>query len=263
MKTVLTIAGSDPSGGAGVQGDLKTFAAHGVYGMAAITAVTVQNSLGVTRVHPLDAQLVRQQVESVLADVPPDMIKIGMLATGAIVRAVASVLALHPAIPVVIDPVMSATRGGVLLDDEGVAAFEGELLPLATVITPNAPEAERLTGLAVRTVTDARAAALRLVALGARAAIVTGGHLDDAGAGVVVDVLCDRPTGNETIDVAGPRVTSADLHGTGCAYASALAARLALGDGLVRAAQAAQRYVAEAMGRAPGIGRGRSPLGHA
>jgi hydroxymethylpyrimidine/phosphomethylpyrimidine kinase len=262
-RAVLTIAGSDPSGGAGVQGDLKTFAAQGVYGMAVITALTVQNTRGVTRVEPLAPDLVGEQIAAVVSDIEPQAIKIGMLATGAIVRIVVSVLARYcrgraTARPValVVDPIMAATGGAVLLDADGVVAIRDDLLPLATVVTPNTIEAERLTGLSVRSVVDAHRAAARLVSLGASAAIVTGGHHD----GPPVDVLFD---GVRAIEFTGPRLDSTDTHGTGCAFSSALAARLALGDPLETATQHAKAYVAEAIGRAPHLGAGRGPLGHA
>jgi len=262
-RAVLTIAGSDPSGGAGVQGDLKTFAAHGVYGMAVITALTVQNTLGVTRVEPVAPDLVGEQIAAAVSDIEPQAIKIGMLATGPIVRVVVSVLARHccgraasSPVAIVVDPVMAATAGGVLLDAEGVIAIRDDLLPLATVVTPNTIEAERLAGLPVRSVGDAHRAAARLVSLGASAAIVTGGHLD----GPPVDVLFD---GVRAIEFTGSRVVSTDTHGTGCAFSSALAARLSLGDSLETATRRAKAYVTEAIGRAPHLGAGRGPLGHA
>jgi hydroxymethylpyrimidine/phosphomethylpyrimidine kinase len=263
VRTVLTIAGSDPSGGAGVQGDLKTFAAQGVYGMAVITALTVQNTRGVTRVEPVAPDLVGEQITAVVSDIAPHAIKIGMLATGPIVRVVASVLAHHSRgrassrpVAIVVDPVMAATGGRALLDAEGVVAIRDSLLPLATVVTPNTSEAEQLTGLVVRSVADAHRAAARLVSLGAAAAIVTGGHLD----GPPIDVLF---AGGRAIELAGTRLDSTDTHGTGCAFSSALAARLSLGDTLETAARRAKAYVAEAIGRAPHLGAGRGPLGHA
>jgi hydroxymethylpyrimidine/phosphomethylpyrimidine kinase len=262
-RAVLTIAGSDPSGGAGVQGDLKTFAAQGVYGMAVITALTVQNTRGVTRVEPVAPDLVGEQIAAVVSDIEPQAIKIGMLATGPIVRVVVDVLrrhcrsrgASHP-VAIVVDPVMAASGGALLLDAEGVVAIRDDLLPLATVVTPNTIEAEQLTDLPVRSVVDAHRAAARLVSLGAAAAIVTGGHFD----GPPVDILFD---GVRAIEFTGPRVDSTDTHGTGCAFSSALAARLSLGDSLETATRHAKAYVAEAIGRAPHLGAGRGPLGHA
>ena len=260
---VLTIAGSDPSGGAGVQGDLKTFAAQGVYGMAVVTALTVQNTLGVTRVEPVSPDLVGEQIAAAVSDIEPQAIKIGMLATGPIVRVVVSELARHRRgraasrpVAIVVDPVMAASGGGILLDPDGIAAIRDDLLPLVTVVTPNTIEAERLTGLPVRSVGDAHRAAARLVSLGASAAIVTGGHLD----GPPVDILFD---GVRAIEFTGPRVDSTDTHGTGCAFSSALAARLSLGDSLETATRRAKAYVARAIGRALHLGAGRGPIGHA
>jgi hydroxymethylpyrimidine kinase/phosphomethylpyrimidine kinase len=263
MSTVLTIAGSDPSGGAGIQGDLKTFAAHGVYGMAVITALTVQNTRGVTRVEPVAPDLVGEQIAAAVSDIEPQAIKIGMLATAPIVRVVVSALAHHcrgraasSPLAIVVDPVMTATGGGVLLDAEGVVAVREDLLPLATVVTPNVIEAERLTGLPVRSVADAHRAAARLVSLGAAAAIVTGGHFS----GPPVDVLFD---GVRAVEFTGARIDSTDTHGTGCAFAASLAARVSLGASLESAARQAKAYVARAIGRAPHLGAGRGPLGHA
>jgi hydroxymethylpyrimidine/phosphomethylpyrimidine kinase len=263
MRSVLTIAGSDPSGGAGLQGDLKTFAAHRVYGMAVVTAITVQNTTGVTRVEPIAADLVGAQLAAVLSDIDPDAIKIGMLATAAVVRVVAAALLKHrnsratglPDWQVILDPVMSATQGGALLDVEGVTALREKLLPIATVVTPNTLEAERITNMRVRSVAEARRAAEQLVALGAGAAIVTGGHLE----GPPIDVVFD---GQQISEITGERIDSRHTHGTGCAFSSALAARLVHGDDLATAALGAKSYVAQAIARAPGLGHGRGPLGH-
>ena len=257
--TVLTIAGSDPSGGAGIQGDLKTFAALGAYGMAAITAITVQNTRGVTRVEALEPDLVAAQIDAVLTDIAPGAIKIGMLATGAIVRVVADAIeafrrAKGP-VPIVLDPVLAATRGGALLEEAAIDDLKQRLLPLAAVVTPNAMEASRLTGLPVRSVEDAGAAAKQLVAMGAASAIVTGGHLD----GPPVDVLYD---GAHLVPIEGERIPAGDTHGTGCAFASALATGLARGDRLETAARQAKTFVAEAIARAPKLGHGRGPVGH-
>jgi hydroxymethylpyrimidine/phosphomethylpyrimidine kinase len=260
MRTVLTIAGSDPSGGAGVQGDLKTFAALGVYGMGAITALTVQNTTGVTRVVPVEPSVVIDQIDAVFADIPPDAVKIGMLGTREVVMAVAEALGrarkMRPTLPIVLDPVMSATAGGMLLDDEGVGALVERLLPFVTIVTPNLAEASRLAGFDVDSVAAATRAATALLAHGANAVVVTGGHL----AGPPVDVFADR---SGVTAITGERVASSGSHGTGCAYASAVAARLALGDAPIEAARAAQEYVRDALRRAPGLGHGRGPLGHA
>ncbi len=255
MVPVLTIAGSDPCGGAGVQGDLKTFAAHGVYGAAVIVALTVQNTLGVARVVPVDAALVSEQIESVLADIGAAATKLGMLANAAVVHAVAAAAASHRLGHLVLDPVTHATSGARLLDDEGIEALRARLLPLVDVITPNLQEAEVLTGQRVRSPVEAGDAARRLVELGARAAIVTGGHYP----GAPTDVLFD---GIQCVEIGGERVPSNRTHGTGCAFAAAMAARLARGEDLESAVRAAKAYVARAIRQAPALGRGRGPLRH-
>ena len=255
MRTALTIAGSDSSGGAGIQADLRTFAAHGVFGTSAVTAVTAQNTVGVTSVWPVPAAVVRAQIDAVVADLGADATKIGMLATGEIAAVVADALRRHALAHVVLDTVLTSTSGTRLLDDDGLAVLRRELLPLATVVTANLSEASALTRLAVATVEDARRAALALVGLGARAAIVKGGHLE----GPAVDVLHD---GHALIDLYGDRIPTRHTHGTGCTFASALAARLAQGDGLLDAARAAKAYVTRAIANAPGIGRGHGPLGY-
>ena len=255
MRTALTIAGSDSSGGAGIQADLKTFAAHGVFGCTAITAITAQNTLGVARAQALDADLVASQIDAVAADLPPDATKIGMLATTAIVEVVAAAIVRHGLRHVVLDPVMIAKSGAALLAPEAVEAVRTRLLPLADVVTPNTQEAAVLTGQPVTTVEEMRAAAVRLVELGARAALVKGGHLD----GPAVDVLWD---GASMTDLSAERIDSRHTHGTGCTLSSAIAARLALGDDLVSAVRGAKAYVTRAIAAAPGIGHGHGPLAH-
>ena len=255
MRTALTIAGSDSSGGAGIQADLKTFAAHGVFGMSAITAVTAQNTLGVAGVEVLSPAFVAEQIAAVVSDIPPDATKIGMLANARIVDAVADALVRHRLPNVVLDTVMIAKSRARLLDDDAVAALRTHLLPLATIVTPNVPEAEALTGLTIGSLRDLHAAAIRLVAMGARAALVKGGHLD----GPAIDVFWD---GTRVVELAAPRIDSRHTHGTGCTLSSAIAARLALGDDLMDACQAAKQYVTEAIAQAPGLGQGHGPLQH-
>ena len=255
MRTALTIAGSDSSGGAGIQADLKTFAAHGVFGMTAISAVTAQNTTGVTAVEVLTPAMVDAQIEAVATDIPPDATKIGMLATAPIVLAVAGAIVRHRLSRVVLDTVMIAKSGATLLDDSAVAALRDRLMPLADVITPNVPEAEVLTGHRITSVADLRAAARRLVDLGARAALVKGGHLD----GPAVDVLWDGQTMTE---FTADRIATRHTHGTGCTLSAAIAARLARGDDLAAACRAAKTYVARAIARAPGLGHGHGPLQH-
>src|SRR6266545_2211790 len=238
MRTALTIAGSDPSGGAGIQADLKTFAAFDVYGASAITAITVQNSLGVEAVAPLSADLVTAQIEAVAGDFVLHATKIGMLATAAIVEAVSAAIAELDLPLVVVDPVLVSTSGERLLDEDGVRALRGELLPRARVVTPNIPEAEALSGVRISSPENAREAARRIHGLGPRAVIITGGHGSDSDS---VDVLFDGTTFHE---YRTRRIHSAGTHGTGCTFASAVAASLARGQSLPEACRRAQEYVA-------------------
>jgi len=251
----LAIAGSDPAGGAGIQADLKTFEAHGVFGTTAITALTVQNTQGVTRVVAIEPGLVVEQIDAVVSDLGAGATKIGMLANGDIVLAVARAIARHGLANVVADVVIASTGGHTLLDERGVIAFRDQLMPLATVVTPNALEASILSGMAVRTTEDARAAARRIVELGARAVIVKGGHIEGPES---VDVLFD---GRQFVELRAARIDTRHTHGTGCAYSSAIAARLAHGDDLITAARTAKAYVTRAIAAAPGLGRGHGPLG--
>jgi hydroxymethylpyrimidine/phosphomethylpyrimidine kinase len=253
MRTALTIAGSDSGGGAGIQADLKTFAVHGVYGTSAITAVTAQNTLGVRDVLSLPPALVLAQMDAVLSDIGADAIKLGMLGTPEIAAAVADRLDAYPGIPIVLDPVMVAKGGARLIDDDGVAVMRARLVPRAAVVTANVPEASVLTGLPLRTVDDLEAAARAIVALGARAALVKGGHLD----GPAVDVLVDEH-GTRRFEAA--RIATVHTHGTGCTLAAALTARMALGDSLIDATVRAKRYVTWAIAHAPGLGHGHGPL---
>jgi hydroxymethylpyrimidine/phosphomethylpyrimidine kinase len=256
MPIALTIAGSDSGGGAGIQADLKTFAAHGVYGTSAITAVTAQNTLGVTAIHALPSAMVTAQIEAVVSDLVPDAVKIGMLATPAIVEAVAAAIVSLELPFVVLDPVMVAKSGHRLLDEEASAALIAELVPKAYVITPNVPEAEVLAEMTIGSVDDAREAAERILALGPTAVVVKGGHLPGD---EVVDVLFD---GHRLDELRGPRLPGRSTHGTGCTFSSALAANLALGASLREAVERARVYVAAAIASAPGLGRGHGPLGH-
>jgi hydroxymethylpyrimidine/phosphomethylpyrimidine kinase len=254
MRTALTIAGSDSGGGAGIQADLKTFAAYGVFGLTAVTAVTAQNTVTVTRVFPLPPDVVTAQIDAVVSDFPVGATKIGMLATAGIAAAVAAALERHGLSPVVLDPVMVAKGGSRLLDDSAVAIVRDRLVRLSDVITPNVPEAEALTGLRIASVDDLRPAAVRLIALGARAAIVKGGHLE----GPAVDLLYD---GQAFTLLPADRIPGRNTHGTGCTFSAALAARLAEGDRLIDAARTAKAYVTRAIARAPGLGHGAGPLG--
>jgi hydroxymethylpyrimidine/phosphomethylpyrimidine kinase len=256
MRTALTIAGSDSGAGAGIQADLKTFAAHGVYGTTAITAVTAQNTMGVTMWQALPADLVIAQIEAVAGDIGADAVKTGMLATAAIVEAVAATIESLELPLAVVDPVMVAKGGDRLLEEDAIHAMRAELLPRAHVATPNVPEAEVLAGLPIRSLDDMRAAARRILGLGPRVVVVKGGHLEGAEA---IDVVC---TPSEEYEVRGPRVSSRHTHGTGCTLASAIAANLALGASDREAIERARAYLAGAIAHAPGIGRGHGPLDH-
>ena len=256
MRTALTIAGSDPSGGAGIQADLKTFAAFRLYGASAITAITVQNTLGVEAVAPLEADLVTAQIEAVAGDLEIYATKIGMLGTAAIVEAVVAAIDELDLPLVVVDPVLASTSGVALLDEDGVRALRAQLLPRARVVTPNIPEAEALSGVTIRSLDDAREAAKRIRDLGPRAVVITGGH---AAGSEVVDLLLDEEAFGE---FRTPRVDTPGAHGSGCAFAAAVAAGLALDQPLPEATALAQRYVAAAIAHAPHIGRGRGPVAH-
>ena len=256
MRTALTIAGSDSGGGAGIQADLKTFAAHGVYGTSAITAVTAQNTVGVTAFAALSADLVTAQIEAVMSDIGAHAAKTGMLANAAIVEAVAAAVEDLEIPWLVVDPVMIAKSGDRLIDEEALGAMKSELLPRAFVVTPNVPEAEALSGLTIRSAEDRREAARRITGLGASAVIVKGGHFpsDD-----IVDVLYD---GHRFSEFKADRVAGANTHGTGCTFAAAITAQLALGRTLGEAIPLAQQYVAGAISHAPGLGRGHGPMNH-
>jgi hydroxymethylpyrimidine/phosphomethylpyrimidine kinase len=256
MRRALTIAGSDSGGGAGIQADLKTFAAYGVYGTSALTAITAQNTVAVTAVQVLPAALVRAQIDAVLGDIGADAIKTGMLGSADVVRAVAEAITAYRQTTVVVDPVMIAKSGNTLLDAAAVVALRERLLPLATLLTPNAPEAAALTGHEVHSLATAREAALRLHALGARAVLVKGGHLPGD---EVIDLLYD---GHHVHEMRGPRVPGRHTHGTGCTLASAIAAGLARGATLEAAVVDARAYVAGAIAHAPQLGRGHGPLDH-
>lgn len=253
---VLIIAGSDSGGGAGIQADIKTVTALGGYAASAITALTAQNTLGVFGIFPVPPAFVRQQIEVVLADIGADAIKTGMLSECAIVETVAETLTSYPDLPLIADPVMVAKGGASLLSDEAVGAMLALLVPRAHVLTPNAPEAARLTGLSVEDLDGQRRAADALLRAGAKAVLIKGGHI--AGP-VITDVLADA-SGAHVFE--SPRLDVRALHGTGCTLASAIAALLAQDVPLWDAVARARAYVFEAMRRAPGFGGGHSPLDH-
>ncbi len=256
MHTALTIAGSDSGGGAGIQADLKTFAAHKVFGTSAVTAVTAQNTLGVTMWRAVATDLVTAQIEAVAGDIGADAVKIGMLASAAIVEAVAAAIAELDLPHVVVDPVMVAKGGDRLLEEEAVAAIRTELLPRAHIVTPNVPEAEVLSGVTIRSIDDMRTAGERILKLGPRVVLVKGGHLDGPES---VDVAC---TAHDTFELRGPRISTRHTHGTGCTLSSAIAANLALGLDDHAALTRAREYLEGAIRHAPGIGHGHGPLAH-
>ena len=255
MKVVLTIAGSDSGGGAGIQADLRTFAAHGVHGTCAITAVTAQNSVEVTGFFALEPRMVVAQIDAVTADMTVAAAKTGMLATLAIVEAVADAASRWPIPFLVVDPVMVAKGGGRLLAPDAEQACVDRLFPLATVVTPNLPEAEALLGHPVRTLEDMRAAAREMHARGARAVVIKGGHLP----GDAVDVFFD---GTRMEELRAARIDTVNTHGTGCTFAAAIAARLALGHDLRDAVHGAKEYLTEAIRGAYAVGRGHGPVDH-
>jgi hydroxymethylpyrimidine/phosphomethylpyrimidine kinase len=246
IPRVLSIAGSDSGGGAGIQADLKAFAACGVHGMTAITALTAQNTVGVSAVHVIPPEIVTAQVRAVLSDIGVDAVKVGMLATVATIDAVAEVLAeLAPGIPVVIDPVMVAESGAQLLEPAAREALIATLLPLATVLTPNVPEARVL---ADDDSAQPAALARRIHGLGPRVVVVTGGHREQA-----IDTFYD---GTKAVEIPGPRYESQAAHGSGCTHSSVLAAALARGQDPLTAARQAKRMAAEA------VRNGLEPIGH-
>ena len=250
----MTIAGSDSGGGAGIQADLKSFAALGVHGTCAVTAITAQNTVGVQEAFPLPPELVAAQIDSIISDLPCHAAKTGMLATAAIIEAVADRISHHQIPHLVVDPVMVATSGSRLLREGAEAAYIELLLPLAEVITPNIAEAGVLLGRAVENLTQMRAAAIALCDLGPRAVVITGGHLDEA----AVDVFYHRQT-EELREFAAPHIQSAGTHGSGCVFASAIAAYLAQGFSLAEAVEDAKHFTAQALASALPIGAGPGP----
>jgi hydroxymethylpyrimidine/phosphomethylpyrimidine kinase len=251
---LLTIAGFDPCCGAGTVADLKTFAAHGCYGVAAITSMTVQNTQGVEAVHNTPSAELRGQLEVLVQDCEIAAVKIGMLGNRGNAVVIGEFLDAHKFSHVILDPVMKSSSGTELLDAGGVKYVATELMKRSTVFTPNVPEAEILTGLEIKDVLAMEAAARKLVEMGAPAVIVKGGHMERA-----VDIVFD---GSEMVQLGGDRVKTENMHGTGCTFASALTAQLAAGRGLIEAATLAKAYVTKAIEKGYPIGKGRIPLDH-
>lgn len=259
MKKVLTIAGSDSGGGAGIQADLKTFAAMKVYGCSVITAVTAQNTVGVRGIHTVPAEFVFLQLDAVLEDIHIDAVKTGMLASANIIEAVGEKIRQHPITNVVVDPVLVATSGDFLTDeglDRLVDAFKSILFPLATVVTPNVPEAEQLAGMKITTVEDMREAAMRIKSFGPAFIVVKGGHISADNA---VDILFD---GNKFYEYTESRIPTENTHGTGCTFASAVTAGLARGLTVYEAVAEGKRFVHCALKHSFKIGQGRGPTHH-
>jgi len=254
LPVALTIAGSDPSGGAGIQADLKTFHQFGVYGEAVVTLLTVQNTMRVSRVEAMPAWLVEEQIAAVIEDIPPAAAKTGALGSTEAVETVAR-MAAGFAFPLVVDPVMLSTRGRELLPESAVRAMREKLLPHAALAIPNVPEAEALTGIAIRGIEDMRRAACAIRSMGARAVLIKGGHLESD----PLDVLFD---GAEYRDFPAPRLATPHTHGTGCTYSAAITASLAAGCALAEAVARAKRFIHEAIRGNPGLGHGSGPVNH-
>ncbi len=250
----LTIAGSDPSGGAGIQADLKTFHQFGVYGEAVVTLLTVQNTIRVSQVSVMRPQLVAAQLEAVLEDIPPHAAKTGALGSAAVVRAVAKA-ATGFAFPLVVDPVMISKHGSPLLDEAAQAALIRYLLPYATLVTPNIPEAEALAGMGIGTAKEVKEAAKRIAALGPKSVLIKGGHAK----GPATDVLFHD---GRFIDLKAPRYKTKHTHGTGCTYSAAITACLARGIPLVESVVEAKGFITEAIRTNPGLGHGCGPVNH-
>ena len=255
VPVVLTIAGSDSGSGAGIQADLKTFAAHGVHGTSAITAVTAQNTLGVTAVQEVDLDVIAAQIDAVVEDMHPVAVKTGMLSSPEIVRLVAAKANEYGWQTLVVDPVMVASSGARLLRDEAVETYRTELLPLATVTTPNLLEATELTGIEIASSGDAREAAKAISVLGVKYVVVKGGHMEVAGESR--DLLYD---GRDFVEFGLPWIDTTSTHGTGCTFASAITAQLALGGDIESAFRSAKKFVWEAMNAAYPVGQGHGPL---
>jgi len=258
--TVLTIAGSDPSGGAGIQADLKTFSALGCYGMSVITALTAQNTLGVTGIHSIPPDFVGQQLDTLLQDITPGAIKIGMVHTPELAVVIADCLLQFPHIPVVLDPVMIATSGDRLIEDATAAAIIQKLFPLATVITPNMDEASLLAGIPVTSVPDMQAAGKKILSMGSKAVLVKGGHLPSE----TLTSLLLASQSQEVTEYTSQKIATKNMHGSGCTLSSAIAAYLALGNALPHAVQKAQDYVHGAILQGADVitGKGHGPLNH-
>ena len=258
MKTCLSIAGSDCSGGAGIQADLKTFSALDTFGMSVIVSVVAENTATVKSIHEVPCEIIADQIDCVFTDIPPDAVKIGMLPTSEIMRTVAAGLRAYRATPLVVDPVMVAKNGAALMYEEARATLLTEILPLATVLTPNLPEAEVILGRSIATLEEMRAAAADIAALGPASVLVKGGHRM-AEDGQAHDVLF---SGGRYHDFSAPRIDTPNTHGTGCTLSSAIAAYLARGCDVVEAVERSKSYIQGAIEHALPLGHGNGPTDH-
>ncbi|HYR50215.1 MAG TPA: bifunctional hydroxymethylpyrimidine kinase/phosphomethylpyrimidine kinase [Candidatus Eisenbacteria bacterium] len=254
LPIALTIAGSDSGGGAGIQADLKTFAVLGVHGTSAVTAITAQNTLGVNDIMEIPAALVSAQIDAVMQDIGVQAAKTGMLASAEIIDVVARAIQHYGIRNLVVDPVMVAKGGARLLRDDAVVALRQQLLPLAAVVTPNLPEAEVLLGRPIRTLDERRQAARDLVSLGARAAVVKGGHADEH---LAIDHFFD---GDQVVELQSPRVATRNTHGSGCVFSAAMAAGLAKGSDTLAAVHEAKAFITAAIESSLEVGRGNGPV---
>lgn len=252
----LTIAGSDSGAGAGIQADLKTFAAFGVYGVTVVTAITAQNTVGVRAVQEIEPNIIAAQLDAVAEDFAIEALKTGMLSSAAIIETVAAAVQRHRLAPLVVDPVMVAKSGDRLLREDAVEALRRLLLPLARVVTPNIPEAQVLAGRTIRNRADRVAAAGAIMELGARAVVIKGGHSDED---PIVDLLIDQTGIHE---YRASRIVTTSTHGTGCTFSAAITASLARGHDLPSAVAEAREFVSRALATAPGLGHGHGPLNH-
>ena len=255
MKTALSIAGSDCSGGAGIQADLKTFSAHGVYGMTVITSVVAENTFRVTDYQDIRTDIIEKQMDDVFEDIPPDAVKIGMLSCHETMLAVAGRLRKWKPNNIVVDPVMYAKNGSALMEESAISTLISEVVPLADLITPNIPEAEKMTGMTIHNHNDMRQAAKLIHSMGCRAVVVKGGHSE----GDAVDILFD---GTDFFEFPAPRIDSKHTHGTGCTFSSAIASNLALGHPVHKAVEKAKQYINIAIAHAPKLGKGNGPTHH-
>ena len=255
LNIAMSIAGSDSGGGAGIQADLKTFAAFGVYGTSALTAITAQNTLGVMAVHDIPTDIIESQIDAIVSDIGVDAVKTGMLSNSRIIELVAAKAIEHKFHNLVVDPVMVAKGGDRLLEESAIDSMRNVLIPVATIVTPNIPEASALLNKSIDTIEDAREAAVAIVDMGAGCVVVKGGHL----IGDAIDIFYD---GKQFLELSAERINTKNTHGTGCTFASAITSGLALGKSIEEAVTEAKTYVTQAIRSALSIGHGHGPLSH-